>query len=149
MPDLDYETLEKEPKQKDPKAEAEAMALEIVNLGKKVEEEQAALMQNEAFKNFIELQKTFQERSAMVWAAIEANMINNEIKSIKGAWGSLTIAERLGWDIDLDELPSKFIKKVADTKKISDTFKLEGKPIKGASPKYSKYLMKRFKKEDK
>ena len=66
-------------------------------------------------------------------------------KTIKGDWGSITLAERQGWDIDENELPKKFFKRVVDTKRITDTFKLEGKAPKGATPRVTKYLNKRFK----
>ena len=73
-------------------------------------------------------------------------MILNYIISIKGPWGTITITERLDWDIDLDTLQPKFIKKVPDTTKISATFRLEGKVPKGCKPTYKKFLTKRLKK---
>ena len=78
------------------------------------------------------------------WKGVEAQMIDKNIKSIKGDWGSLTIAERLNWKTT-EELPAKFYKKVVDTTKLNATFRLEGKEIKGAIHSTSQYLMKRIK----
>ncbi len=103
------------------------------------------LMQVEAFKDFIAMQKQFQEKSTQVWDLIEELMIANDIKTVKADWGSLTIGERIGFDIDHEELPSKYYKKVPDTKRIADTYKLTNKPIKGASVKYTRYLLRRLK----
>lgn len=103
------------------------------------------LSQSEEFRRFIELQKTVPKKLEATWDLVEQQMIEHGIKSIKGEWGSLTIAERTGWDIDLDQLPSKFIKKVPDTKKITDTYRLEGKEPKGCTVKTTKYLTKRLK----
>lgn len=89
--------------------------------------------------------KDAQSKIDETWASVERTMIDNDIKSIKGDWGSLTIAERIGWDTDEELLPKKFFKKVVDVKKLTDTYKLEGKAPKGATPKYTKYLTKRFK----
>ena len=79
------------------------------------------------------------------WKNVEEAMIANNIKQIKGSWGTLTIAERLNWDVDMNTLPAKFRKIVPDTTKISTEFRLYGKAPKGCTPSYSKYLTKRIK----
>ena len=102
---------------------------------------------NPKFQLFIQKQaelRFVQSKNAEIWKTVEMEMIANDIKSIKGDFGSITLAERLSFDTT-DELPSKFYKKVVDTKKLADTFRLENRPIKGATPKYSKYLVKRLK----
>lgn len=93
---------------------------------------------------FLIKQKETQQQITDFWKVVEQKMIDNDIKSIKGDWGSITIAERIGWDHDAT-LPPKFFKKVPDLKRMTDTFRLEGKPPKGATPKYTKYLTKRIK----
>lgn len=100
---------------------------------------------NPEFKKFLELKKSVDEAARQVWKEVEEQMIENDIKSIKGDFGSLTIAERQGWTYDEKQLPSKFFKKVVDTKKITDTYRLEGKAPKGCEPYTSKYLTKRLK----
>ena len=131
---------------KKPEEEITGEVQSVLALEKDVAAAEAALASNEQFQNFIKLQKQFTEESARVWKAIEGQMILHDIKTIKGDWGTITVAERLGWDIDPEALPAKFIKKVPDTKRISDTFRLEGKAPKGCEPKYTKYLTKRLKK---
>jgi hypothetical protein len=81
------------------------------------------------------------------WKAVEGLMIEHDIKQIKGEWGTLTIGERLNWLVDETILPAKFFKKVPNTKKITDTYRLEGadKTPKGCVPSITKYLLKRIK----
>lgn len=118
---------------------------EVFALERTLEQLEAELSQNEQFRNFLTKQKEAKDQIANTWKHIETAMIENNVKSIKGEWGSITIAERIGFDVDEDQLPAKFFKKVVDIKRIGDTFKLEGKPIKGAEVKYTKYLNKRIK----
>lgn len=121
---------------------------EVINalaLQKDLQLAETELMENPTFRKFLELQKTVNETMDRTWKNVEAQMIEHNVKSVKGDWGSLTIAERLNWDYDIEELPKKFIKRTVDTKKLSDTYKLERKEIKGATPRYTKYLTKRLK----
>jgi hypothetical protein len=122
----------------------EGEVLTTLDLQKSLEDMQTELMQNEQFRQFLELSKTVPAQIDAAWKRIEAQMIEHNIKSLKGDYGSITIAEKLAWDTT-DELPAKFYKKVVDTHKLSDTYRLEGRVPKGATPKYSKYLTKRLK----
>jgi hypothetical protein len=104
------------------------------------------LAEDPRFREFLQKQKTVKENITAFWKNIEEQMLAHDIKSIKGEWGSITIAERLNWDFDpLTPLPPKFYKKVADTTLISHEYRLTGKPPKGATPRISKYLTKRIK----
>lgn len=97
-------------------------------------------------REFLVKQKETTQQISSFWRSIEQQMIAHDVKSIKGDWGSITIAERIGWDISpLLTLPPKFYKKVPDLKRMTDYFRLEGKAPKGATPKYTKYLTKRIK----
>lgn len=97
-------------------------------------------------REFLIRQKETKEKIDSFWRSVEQQMIAHDVKSIKGDWGSITVAERIGWDINpLEELPPKFYKKVPDLKKMTDYFRLEGKEPKGARVKYTKYLTKRIK----
>lgn len=109
----------------------ELQAQEVVELQKQYESKLSELKETEA-------------KIALFWKSIESEMIARNIKTIKGEFGSLTIAERINWTYT-NELPAKFFKKVVDTKKLTDTFRLEGKVPKGAAPNYTKYLTKRIK----
>lgn len=88
---------------------------------------------------------TAQKQINDTWKQVEKAMIDNNIKTIKGDWGSITVAERTSWDVDMNILPKRFIKKVADTAKIKAAFELEGEAPKGVTPKRTKYLTKRIK----
>lgn len=128
-------------------AQEEIIASEVTDvlaLEASLAELEAELSQNEQFRTFLTKQKEVRAKIDEFWKNVETQMIEHDVKSVKGDWGSLTIAERLGWDTT-DELPAKFFKKVVDTKKISDTYRLEGKAPKGATPRVTKYLTKRIK----
>lgn len=112
--------------------EIQTQAATAVALQKEVEEKISSL-------------KEAQEQINATWKQVETAMIDNDIKSIKGDFGSLTIAERTNYKADLDQLPAKFIKKVADTTKIATFAKLEGKLPKGVTTSSTKYLTKRIK----
>lgn len=133
------------PKTNKPQDAIEDEVQETLALAKTIQDAERELMQDEKFKRFLELQKTVPAQIDAAWRHIEMQMINNDVKSIKGEWGSLTIAERLSWDYDASLLPAKFFKKVVDTAKLSATFRLEGKAPKAAFPRYSKYLVRRLK----
>jgi hypothetical protein len=128
----------------DPQSDIENEIRDIVAKEHELATLERQLSQNEEFRSFMELKKSVDAQSVLFWGSVEQQMIQHDIKSIKGDWGSVTIAERLGWETT-DELPSKFLKKVVDTKKLSDTYKLEGKAPKGTTPKITKYLMRRIK----
>lgn len=112
--------------------ELQTQAENAVALQKQVEEQIASL-------------KETQDKINATWKQVETVMIENDIKSIKGDFGSLTIAERTNYKADLDVLPAKFIKKVADTTKIATFAKLEGKLPKGVTTSITRFLTKRIK----
>ncbi len=106
---------------------------------------QQSLTLNPLFVQFLELQKRINDEVADAWKTVETAMIENDIKQLKGDFGTITIAERQKWDIDEEVLPAKFFKKVVNTTKITDTFRLEGKAPKGCTPSTTKYITKRLK----
>lgn len=123
------------------KAELELYEDKQLALAKLTEE----LESSPQFAAFLEAQKQFREVEANVWKNVEQVMMTNNIKSIKTDKLTLSIATRTSYDIDLDLLPKKFIKRVPDTTKIATAHKLNGEPVKGTSPRYTNYLVKRFK----
>jgi hypothetical protein len=122
----------------------EAEVKDALATEKSLQELETELMQNEQFRKFLELSKSVPKQIEETWKKVEAQMLEHNIKSVRGDWGTITIAERLNWETT-DDLPSKFYKKVVDTKKISDTYRLEGRAPKGATPITIKYLTKRLK----
>lgn len=118
---------------------------DVLKLQQSIEELEQELSKNEVFQTFLKKQKEAQAQISQTWKDIEQQMIDHDVKSIKGEWGSITIAERTNYQADLDQLPSKFIKKVADTKKIATYAQLEDKLPKGVTISTTKYLTKRIK----
>lgn len=100
---------------------------------------QQTLEENEQFTKFMQLSQAVAAKRAEVRAHIETVMIpayqDGKIdKSIKGPWGSVTVTEHTDFDVNTDELPTKFFKKVVDSTKIRKTFELEGVAPKGTTP---------------
>lgn len=104
-----------------------------------------ALEADPKFKAFIQAQQEFRKLESEVWKRVEETMLKHNVKSIKTDLVTLTIVERTNFDIDLDLLPKKYIKRVPNTTLIGSEFKLTGNPVKGTTPTKSQYLMKKFK----
>lgn len=117
----------------------------VFALEKQVSDLELEISKNEQFRAFLAKQKEAQAQISETWKIVEQQMIEHDIKSLKGDWGSLTIAERTNFKVDLDNLPTKFVKKVADTTKIATAYKLDGKLPKGVETSTTKYLTKRIK----
>lgn len=123
-------------------AEVKALVVQQHDLAVKTD----AMMNNPEFKAFRELQAAVNDKAAEVWKSIETRMIEAGIKNVKGEWGYITIAEKNNFVVaDLRLVPTKFIKKVADTTKIGQAYKLEGKLPKGVLMTTTKYLTKGIK----
>lgn len=125
--------------------QAEKTVAKIVKQQNELQAQELALMANPEFRAFQENQKKINAAIADYWKKVETGMIENNIKSIKGDFGSVTVAERTDFDVDKELLPAKFYTKVVNTKLIADTYKLTGKAPKGTTPKVKKYLTKRLK----
>lgn len=106
--------------------------------------EQTALLQAD-FESKVKEMKDLESSLKATWKQVEEVMIANDIKSVKGEWGSITIAEKMNFKGDVSEVPSKFVKKMLDTSKIKTYFTLEGKLPRGIESTTTKYLTKRIK----
>lgn len=127
------------------KDEVEVAVLEIVKLEHQLKE----LETNEQFTTMLQMQKAMNDKIAEFWGQLEPRMIalykQGAIdKTLKGEWGSITIVDAKRW-ATTDELPAKFYKKVVDTKKLSDTYDLTHKDIKGATLTMHHHLRKDIK----
>jgi hypothetical protein len=133
-------------KSEDPQVLIQDEVEDVFALERTLEEMEKELAENELFRTFISKQKEAQAQIAATWKKVEQQMIEHDVKSIKGDWGSITIAERTNYKVvDMDALPNKFIKKVPDTTKIGQSHKLENKLPKGVETSVTKYLVKRIK----
>ncbi len=93
----------------------------------------------------IAILKEAQKEIDATWKQVKDVMIQHDIKSIKGDWGSITIAERQNFMANMEVLPSKFIKKEINSTKVAKFYALEGKLPKGVERTTTKYLTKRIK----
>jgi len=121
---------------------------EVLHLEKSLVDLEQELSKNEQFRTFLTKQKKAQAQISETWKNVERQMIEHDVKSIKGEWGSITIAERTNYAAeggDLSNVPSKFIKKTLDTTKVAAAAKLEGKLPRGITSSVTKYLTKRIK----
>lgn len=126
-------------------AAIEGEVLDILKLESDVKNAEAELMKIPQFAAFVKMQKDLQAKSDLVWEAIKNEMIEQGIKSIKGDWGTVTVAERTSFKVDLNVIDEKFTKKAPDNTKIANHFNLEGEAPAGAEPVKTQYLMKRIK----
>jgi len=111
---------------------------------------ESELKLNPQFAKFLEMQKQYNEKASEVWKIVETTMVDlykeGKIeKTLKGDFGTLTVTETQLWDINEEELPAKFFKKVVNTTRITDTYRLEGKAPKGCTPSIRYGLTKRLK----
>lgn len=135
---------------KDPKQTIEGEVVSVVTMQQELANVENELMQLDAFKKFIELRKTVNDKMASIRDNVEFLMVpaykaGQVDKTIKGDWGSVTVTESDTFEIDEAALPAKFFKKVVDTTKIRKTYQLEGKPPKGATPSKKYGIMIKFK----
>jgi hypothetical protein len=66
-------------------------------------------------------------------------------KKIAGEWGWITLVETTRFTIAESQLPEEYFKRVPDTKKIGDRYKLTNTPVPGTTPVISTSLRKKIK----
>jgi len=121
--------------------EIKAEVMKVVELQQQLE----TSMNSDEFQRFIKLQKDINAKAAELWKQIEAAMIEKGVKSVKGDFGSVTIAERTDFDVDILTLQPKFFSKVPNMTKIRGTYNLEGSAPKGVTARTKLYLTKKLK----
>lgn len=123
----------------------ESQVQEVIALQTKAQEIELAIQSNHTIRELTRQKSELDGKIADFWKAIEEAMIATGTKSIKGDWGYVTLVEKIGsWTVT-DKLPAKFMKKVLDSTKISNHFKLTGKAPEGATPNFTRYLRKEIK----
>jgi inhibitor of KinA sporulation pathway (predicted exonuclease) len=106
--------------------------------------DKAGIMQREIEGRVREL-KALQDGLDETWNTIKTVMIDNDIKSIKGDWGSITIAERQTFKGDVSEVAEEFLEKKISSKKVNAYYTLGGTLPDGIERNVTKYLTKRIK----
>lgn len=77
------------------------------------------------------------------WGVVEQQMLDRNVKQVKGDWGTLSIAERRNWKVE-GTLPPRFYKQTVDTAKLNFIEARGEKLPKGVSMSKSKYLTKKL-----
>lgn len=134
----------------------EGEVMEVVALEGQLAQLESALMDNPKFIEFINLRAAVNEKYSEMRKKIGDVMIpayaaGQSGKTLKGDWGSVTVTETDDFDIDQDQLPASFWKKVPNVAKIRSKFQLEKKLPKGVnqSKKYGIRLDIKALKEEK
>jgi hypothetical protein len=96
------------------------------------------------FESFVTQAKQLQNLLENAWGQVEEQMLNHNVKSIKGDWGSLTIAERKSWKATGD-LPPRFYKQTLDTTKLNFMLNHGDTLPEAVEMKTTQYLTKRIK----
>lgn len=104
-----------------------------------------ALALEKSLNEQLRLIKAAEEQIAATWSAVKEAMVDNNVKSIKGDFGSITVAERTSYKVDDAKLDDKFKKLAPDLKKIGTYTALMGEPPEGAEAVTTQYLTKRLK----
>ncbi len=117
----------------------------ILSLERKVQAIENELLENEVFARLVKAQRDVQAQITDFWTQVEAHMIEADMHELSGEWGRISIVNSpQTFDINKDELPAKYWKKVPDTTRVLAVYRLEGKPPKGATPRA---VTKRLRKE--
>ena len=107
---------------------------------------QTELEQDPKFQRLLELQRTVPKQMDEAWDKVFEVMEANDVKSIKGDWGSVTVVEREFYKAtDLDKIDDTLTKTQLDTKKVGAYSKLNGKLPDGVTSTTKRYLMKKIK----
>jgi hypothetical protein len=120
----------------DPKKVIDVEVSEYLELEKSLKLVETELLESDTFRKYIALQQRIKSADNELWSKVgpkyielyEAGVLP---KTLKYEWGTISAVRNVKLDINMDELPKKFKKIVADTTMIHGTYDLEGKPPKG------------------
>lgn len=93
--------------------------------------------------NFLQVTKELEEQIEASYAYLKEQMVANNVRSVKGEWGSLTIAERLNWKT-IDTVAPRFYKKTLDTSKLKAYYIAMNRLPNGVDVSTTQYLSKRL-----
>ena len=115
------------PTKKSPKDKVEKEVEKTLAIQDELTQLQAELEQDPKFQRLVELQKTVPKQMNDAWDKVFELMEANDIKSIKGEWGSVTVAERTYYSIEeFDKVDKNLLKDTLDTKKVGAYTDLHG-----------------------
>jgi predicted DNA binding CopG/RHH family protein len=115
----------------------------LIQIRKSLERGKAGnLAENQAFLDFLQIQKEMTAEFDKTWAVIKQRMEQYDIKSIKGEWGYITLAPRTTFS---GVSSRRFMKLALDTDKVKSYYSLYKKLPEGVKMAQTKYLSKRIK----
>lgn len=100
-----------------------------------------SLNNNQAFIDFLYIQKQMTEEIDAVWAIIKDGMEESGISKINGDWGYITMAERVNYSGTAEP---KLMKSVLDTSKVKAYMALNDKLPKGVLVSTTRFLQKKI-----
>lgn len=127
-------------KTQDPVHVVEGEVLALQNQEAELAQLTAVLSKNEQFANFMRLAKAVETKRKEVRENIAKVLVpayeRKEVeKRTEGDWGYVTITEEDDFDIDEEQLPKTYYKKVINKALIKSDYQLKGKAPKGCTPK--------------
>jgi hypothetical protein len=100
------------------------------------------LAENQAFLEFLAIQKQLESEFEATWSVIRERMEQYDIKSVKGSWGHITMAERQNFS---GSASPRFMKKVLDSSKLKAYMKLHKNQLpEGVKVSTTRYLSKKI-----
>jgi hypothetical protein len=96
------------------------------------------------FAQFVAQAQALQNTIEEAWGVVEQQMLDRNVKQVKGDWGSLSIGTRRNWKVE-GQLPPRFYKQTIDTAKLNFMQGRGEKLPKNAKLTTTKYLTKRLK----
>lgn len=97
-----------------------------------------------SFAAFVEQAKEVQAQLDLAWGLVEQQMLDRDVKQVKGEWGTISVSERRNWKAT-KELPPRFYKKSLDTARLNFMQKQGDKLPAGAVMTTTKSITKRLK----
>lgn len=114
----------------------------ILRLSDGLQVQNHELIQSEAFIEFLGLQHSLQQQIDDGWKMLQQLMETRGVKSIKGEWGHITLAERRTLKAS-QPLSPRFYKKVLDTNKVRAYETMKGDLPEGVIQTVTNYLSKK------
>lgn len=116
----------------------------ILDLEDKLTVRDGIIEQTPELLNFLKTAKEIEEQIEASYGYLKEQMVKYDVRAMKGDWGSLTIAERLNWNV-IGKLQPKFYKKVPDTAKMKAYYVAMDRLPAGVDVTTTKYLSKKLK----
>lgn len=116
----------------------------ILKLADSLQALDGSMIQSQAFYDFLRFQRDVKERIDQTWERIEEFMRANDVPTVKGDWGHMTLATKVNLKADTAILTdSSFYKQALDSTKVKGYQKLFGALPNGVTQSTTEYLSKK------